>query len=68
MKNIRIFYLKIFIVWVVKFSVYLNRYVFEMDFDYILQCWEPVLSEKSSSRGKPGNATCCEQTQLVYGE
>ena len=30
MKNIRIFYLKIFIFWVVKFSVYLNRHVFEM--------------------------------------
>ena len=31
MKNIRIFYLKIFIVLVVKFSVYLNRHVFVMD-------------------------------------
>ena len=30
MKNIRIFYLKIFIFWVVKFSVYLNRHVFLM--------------------------------------
>ena len=30
MKNIRIFYLKIFIVLVVKFSVYLNRHVFVM--------------------------------------
>ena len=30
MKNIRIFYLKIFIFLVVKFSVYLNRYVFVM--------------------------------------
>ena len=30
MKNIRIFYLKIFISWVVKFSVYLNRNVFVM--------------------------------------
>ena len=30
MKNIRIFYLKIFIVLVVKFSAYLNRYVFVM--------------------------------------
>ena len=31
MKNIRIFYLKIFIFLVVKFSVYLNRHVFVMD-------------------------------------
>ena len=30
MKNIRFFYLKIFIFWVVKFSVYLNRHVFVM--------------------------------------
>ena len=30
MKNIRIFYLKIFIFWVVKFSIYLNRHVFVM--------------------------------------
>ena len=30
MKNIRIFYLKIFIFLVVKFSVYLNRHVFIM--------------------------------------
>ena len=30
MKNIRIFYLKIFIFFVVKFSVYLNRRVFVM--------------------------------------
>ena len=35
MKNIRIFYLKIFIFWVVKFSVYLNRHVFEMHSDYL---------------------------------
>ena len=28
MKNIRIFYMKIFILLVVKFSVYLNRHVF----------------------------------------
>ena len=31
MKNIRIFYLKIFIFLVVKFSVYLNRHAFVMD-------------------------------------
>ena len=31
MKNIRIFYLKIFIFLVVKVSVYLNRHVFVMD-------------------------------------
>ena len=31
MKNIRIFYLKIFIFLVVKFSVYLNRCVFVME-------------------------------------
>ena len=30
-KNIRIFYLKFFIFLVLKFSVYLNRYVFVMD-------------------------------------
>ena len=30
MKNIRIFYLKIFIFFVIKFSVYLNRHVFVM--------------------------------------
>ena len=30
MKNIRIFYLKLFQFWVVKFSVYLNRRVFVM--------------------------------------
>ena len=30
LKNIRIFYLKIFIFLVVKFSVYLNRHVFVM--------------------------------------
>ena len=30
MKNIRFFYLKIFIFLVVKFSVYLNRHVFVM--------------------------------------
>ena len=45
MKNIRIFYLKIFIFWVIKFSVYLNRYVFEMDFKIIYysagnQCYQ----------------------------
>ena len=32
MKNIRLFYLKIFIFFVVKFSVYLNRRVFVMSF------------------------------------
>ena len=32
MKNIRTFYLKIFIFMVVKFSVYLNRHVFVMVF------------------------------------
>ena len=31
MKNIRFFYLKIFIFLVVKFIVYLNRHVFVMD-------------------------------------
>ena len=31
MKNIRIFYVKIFFFLVVKFSVYLNRYVFVME-------------------------------------
>ena len=31
MKNIRIFYLKIFNFLVVKFSIYLNRHVFVMD-------------------------------------
>ena len=35
MKNIRIFYLKIFNFWVVKFSVYLNRHVFEMLSDFL---------------------------------
>ena len=30
MKNIRIFYLKIFLFLVVKFSIYLNRHVFVM--------------------------------------
>ena len=30
MKNIRVFYLKIFIFLVVKFSIYLNRHVFVM--------------------------------------
>ena len=32
MKNIRIFYLKIFIFMVAKFSVYSNRHVFVMNF------------------------------------
>ena len=36
MKNIRIFYLKIFIILVVKFSVYLNRPVFVMRSE---KCW-----------------------------
>ena len=31
-KNIRIFCLKIFIILVVKFSIYLNRHVFVMNF------------------------------------
>ena len=31
MKNIRIFYLKIFLFLVVKFSIYLNKRVFVMD-------------------------------------
>ena len=35
MKNIRIFYLKIFIFLVVKFSVYLNRYAFVMYMWYL---------------------------------
>ena len=30
MKNIKFFYQKIFIFWVVKFSIYLNRLVFVM--------------------------------------
>ena len=34
--NIRIFYLKIFIILVVKFSIYLNRRVFVMQFNEIL--------------------------------
>ena len=37
MKNIRIFYLKIFFVLVVKFSVYLNRRVFVMSGYVFLQ-------------------------------
>ena len=36
MKNIRFFYLKIFIFWVVKFSVYLNRRVFVMKISSLL--------------------------------
>ena len=39
---------------------YIKKNRFE---DYILQCWEPVLSEKSSPPGKSGNAI-----SLVYGE
>ena len=35
MKNIRIFYLKIFLFLVVKFSLYLNRHVFVM----VLKKW-----------------------------
>ena len=35
MKNIRIFYLKIFNFLVVKFSIYLNRHVFVMTTEYI---------------------------------
>ena len=38
MKNIRIFYLKIFIFLVVKFSIYLNRHVFVMIIIKRLQC------------------------------
>ena len=37
MKNIRIFYLKLFTFLVVKFSVYLNRRVFVMDYK-LLDC------------------------------
>ena len=33
MKNIRIFYMKIFPFLVVKFSIYLNRHVFVMTYD-----------------------------------
>ena len=35
MKNIRIFYLKIFSVLVVEFSIYLNRHIFLMQYDMI---------------------------------
>ena len=34
MKNIRIFYLKIFLFLVVKFSIYLNRHVFVMNWPF----------------------------------
>ena len=36
MKNIRIFYLKIFLFLVVKFSIYLNRRVFVMEATYLM--------------------------------
>ena len=36
MKNIRIFYLKMFIFFVIKFSVYLNRRVFVMPWKFDL--------------------------------
>ena len=48
MKNIRTFYLKIFIFLVVKFSVYLNRHVFVM---FLLQFVAVV------NRGCKGSAT-----------
>ena len=35
MKNIRLFYLKIFSFWKSKFSVYLNRHVFVMGLKYL---------------------------------
>ena len=41
-ENIRIFYLKIFLFWVVKFSIYLNRSVFITTFHISAQnieCW-----------------------------
>ena len=37
MKNVRNFYLKILIFLVIKFSVYLNRRVFVMNFLFLLQ-------------------------------
>ena len=42
MKNIRNFYLKIFIILVGKFSVYLNRHVFVMD-GIFSRSWHPCL-------------------------
>ena len=51
MKNIRIFYLKIFIVLMVKFSVYLNRYVFVMN-KVCLDCVKvPSVIHKTRKRG-----------------
>ena len=40
MKNVRIFYLKIFLFLVVKFSIYLNRRVFVMIFEKNGHTWK----------------------------
>ena len=39
LKNVRIFYLKIFIFLVVKFAVYLNRRVFVMSWLFFFVLW-----------------------------
>ena len=49
MKNIRIFYLKIFLSLVVKFSIYLNRRVFVM-FYYFLLVYVSIIIRKGSIR------------------
>ena len=40
-ENIRIFYLKIFLFWVVKFSIYLNRRIFAISFIFLVTV-EPI--------------------------
>ena len=52
MKNIRIFYLKIFIFLVFKFSVYLKRHVFVMHFgEKDTNLVETALSKLSALKG-----------------
>ena len=63
MKNIRIFYLKIFIFLVVKFSVYLNRYVFVMTTTMLIMKDELILCLLSFSL-----EDCMEVTQRESDE
>ena len=53
MKNIKVFYLKIFSFLVVKFSIYLNRRVFVMVLQFNESPWlEPYISFNSKKRAE----------------
>ena len=62
MKNIRIFYLKIFIILVGKFSVYLNRHVFVMQ-NSIKKIYSTLLQFRQMKE----NVMCVQKIILYTG-